>query len=76
MASVTVDVDLPSGVEITGSERYGDGHGFEVRGPLPERGRCERCGHEDHAHLEFQTTPQAVRDLDLWGQPCFWIYQA
>ena len=76
MASVTIDVDLPPGVEITGYDRHQDGHGFEVRWPLPERCRCERCGHEDHAHIEFKTSPQAIRDLDVWGQPSFWIYQA
>ena len=76
MASVTIDVDLPPGVEITGYERVSDGHGFEVRWPLPARCRCEQCEHEDVAHIEFKTTPQAIRDLDLWGQPCFWIYQA
>ena len=65
MASVSIDVDLPPGVEITGYERYGDGHGFEVRWPLPERCCCERCGHEDHAHIEFKTSPQAIRDLDV-----------
>jgi transposase len=76
VASVTIEVDLPPGVVITGYERHQDGHGFEVRWPLPERGRCERCGHEGQAHSEFKTTPQAVRDLDVWGQPSFWIYQA
>jgi transposase len=76
VASVMIDVDLPSGVEITGYERHHDGHGFEVRWPLPERGRCERCGHEDRAYIEYKTSPQAVRDLDVWGQPSFWIYQA
>jgi transposase len=76
MASVTIDVDLPPGVEITGYERVSDGHGFEVRWPLPAWCRCEQCEHEDVAHIEFKTTPQAIRDLDLWGQPCFWIYQA
>ena len=76
MASVTIEVDLPPGVEIAAYERYGDGHGFEVRWPLPERCRCERCGHEDRACIEFKTSPQAVRDLDVWGQPSFWIYQA
>jgi transposase len=76
MASVTIDVNLPPGVEITGYERVSDGHGFEVRWPLPARCRCEQCEHEGVAHLEFKTTPQAIRDLDLWGQPCFWIYQA
>ena len=76
MASVTIDVDLPPGVEITGYDRHQDGHGFEVRWPLPDRCRCQRCGHEDRAHIEFKLTPQAVRDLDVWGQPSFWIYQA
>jgi transposase len=71
-----IEVDLPPGVEITGYERHQEGHGFEVRWPLPDRCRCERCGHEDRAHIEFKTSPQAVRDLDVWGQPGFWIYQA
>src|SRR4051812_11453763 len=63
-------------MEITGYDRHQDGHGFEVRWPLPEHCRCQRCGQEDHAHIEFKTTPQAVRDLDVWGQPSFWLYQA
>ena len=76
MASVTIEVDLPPGVEITAYERHQEGHGFEVRWPLPESCRCERRGHEARAHIEFKTTPQAIRDLDIWGQPSFWIYQA
>jgi transposase len=76
VASVTIEVDLPPGVEITGYDRHEDGHGFEVRWPLPERCRCQRCGHEDRAYIEFKSAPQAVRDLDVWGQPSFWIYQA
>lgn len=76
MASVTIEVDLPPGVEITGYERHQDGHGFEVRWPLPERCCCQRCGHEDTAHIEFKTTPQVIRDLNVWDQPSFWVYQA
>src|SRR3974377_266491 len=76
MARLTIDVDLPPEVEITGYQRYQDGHGLEVRWPLPARCRCEKCGHDDVAHIEFKTTPQAIRDLNLWEQPCFWIYQA
>jgi transposase len=76
VASVTIEVDLPPGVEITAYERHQDGHGFEVRWPLPERCRCERCGYEDRAYIEYKSSPQAVRDLDVWGQPSFWIYQA
>ena len=75
MARVTIEVDLPPGVEITAYERHQEGHGFEVRWPLPELGRCERCAHEERAHIEFKTTPQAIRDLDVWGQPSFWIYR-
>jgi transposase len=76
VASVTIEVDLPPGVEITAYERHQEGHGFEVRWPLPDLCRCERCAHEERAHIEFKTTPQAIRDLDVWGQPCFWVYQA
>jgi transposase len=76
VASVTIELDLPPGVEITAYERHQEGHGFEVRWPLPEFCRCERCAHEERAHIEFKTTPQAIRDLDVWGQPSFWIYQA
>ena len=76
MARITIDVDLPPEVEITGYQRYQDGHGLEVRWLLPTRCRCEKCGHDDVARIEFKTTPQAIRDLDLWEQPCFWIYQA
>ncbi len=32
---VKVKLDLPAGVELLGYERYGDGHGFEVKFPLP-----------------------------------------
>ena len=53
-----------------GHQRYQDGHGLEVRWPLPARCRCEKCGHDDVAHIEFKTIPQAIRDLNLWEQPC------
>ena len=69
MARITIDVDLPPEVEITGYQRYQDGHGLEVRWPLPARCRCEKCGHDDVAHIEFKTIPQAIRDLNLWEQP-------
>ena len=76
MARITIDVDLPPEVEITGYQRYQDGHGLEVRWPLPARCRCEKCGHDDVAHIEFKTIPQAIRDLNLSEPSCFWIYQA
>jgi transposase len=75
MATITIDVDLPEGVTITAYERHGDGHGFEVSWPLPNRCRCDHCRRDEDAHLEFKETVQVVRDLELWGQPSFWIYQ-
>lgn len=75
MASITLEMDLPAGVTVTSYERVLDGHGFEVSWPLPERCRCQRCGHEDKACLEFKDTVQVIRDLDLWGQPSFWVYR-
>jgi transposase len=75
MASVTMEVDLPTGVEITGYERHGQGHGFEVTWPWPERCLCQCCHREELAQLELKDTVQVVRDLEVWGQPSFWIYQ-
>ena len=66
MAQLTVNLDLPNGIEITGYERYEDGHGIEVKWPLPERCRCQRCGREDVARIEYKSTVQVVRDLPLW----------
>ena len=73
MASVTLEMDLPEGVVVSSYERVGDGHGFEVCWPLPERCRCNRCQHEEEAHLEFKDTVQVIRDLEVWGQSSFWV---
>ena len=72
---VKVKLDLPVGVELLGYERCGDGHGFEVKFPLPSDCCCEKCGHEEPASYEYKNTVYAVRDLDLWGQPSFLIFQ-
>jgi len=72
---VKVKLDLPAGVELLGYERCGDGHGFEVKFPLPLYCRCEKCGAKEPAKHEYKNTVYAVRDLDLWGQPSFFIFQ-
>ena len=76
MAQVTIDIDLPAGMEVTGYERYGEGHGFEVTWPWPEQCRCPCCGLEGPACLEVTNRVRVVRDLDVLGQPSFWIYLA
>jgi transposase len=75
MATVTIDVDLPPGVTLTAYHRHGDGHAFEVAWPLPQRCRCDRCGREEDSRVEYRSHAQVVRDLDLWGQPSFFVYQ-
>jgi transposase len=75
MSAITIEVDLPPGVTITAYQRIADGHGFEVSWPLPERCRCDCCGREDKAYIEFRERVQVIRDLDVWGQPSFWVYQ-
>jgi transposase len=75
MTAITIEVDLPPGVTITGYERQGNGHGFAVSWPLPQRCRCDYCHREDRVYLEYKDNVQVVRDLDLGGQPSFWIYR-
>jgi transposase len=75
MAAVTIEVDLPPDVTILAYQRHGQGHGFEVSWPLPSRVHCDHCRRDEDAHLEYKNGVQVVRDLDLWGQPSFWIYQ-
>jgi transposase len=74
-ASITIDLDLPDGVEVREYERHGDGHAFHVAWPLPQRCRCDGCGQEGDTRLEHKATFYTVRDLDIWGQPSFWVYQ-
>jgi transposase len=75
MTTITIQVELPPGVTITSYQRVGDGHGFEVAWPLPQRCCCDRCHREDKAYIEYKDKVQVVRDLELWGQPSFWVYR-
>jgi transposase len=75
MTGITIEVDLPPDLTIDAYERVGDGHGFQVSWPLPTRCRCDCCRRPDDTQLEFRDTVQVVRDLDLWGQPSFWVYR-
>ena len=75
MTQLTIEVDLPPDVTITAYRRCGKGHGLEVSWPLPTQCRCDRCHREQKAHWEFKDTVQVVRDLDILGEPSFWIYR-
>jgi transposase len=75
MASITLELDLPEGVTVESYQRHEDSHALEVAWPLPQTCTCERCGHRGPARLEWKDEVRVVRDLDLWNQPCFWVYQ-
>jgi transposase len=79
MANLTIDIDLPPGVTVTGYHRLPDAHGIEVSWPLPETYCCPRCQTVGPACPEANldvSKMRVVRDLDIFGQPAFFCYQA
>ena len=52
MVRITIDIDLPDGVTVTGYHRHLQGHSFEVSWPWPQHVRCPCCRHQDLAYLE------------------------
>ena len=76
MASVEIELDLPIGVRVRGYERIEEGHAFcTVDWDIPDVVRCEKCGRSQPAHIHWKDTIYVIRDLDVWGQPCFFVYQ-
>ena len=76
MASLMIDIDVPAGVIVRGYERIEGGHAFEVDWPWPAEVACERCQHVHAAAIRVKEhTFYVIRDLDLWGQPSFFVYQ-
>jgi len=76
VASLTIDIDVPAGVTVRGYERIEGGHAFEVDWPWPAEVACERCQHVHAAAIRVKEhTFYVIRDLDLWGQPSFFVYQ-
>lgn len=75
MASITMEMDFPEEIAVRGYERIDQGHAFEVDWEWPERCSCGKCGREGAARIERKNTVYTVRDLDVWGQPAFFVYQ-
>jgi transposase len=73
--AVEVEVDLPEGVRIRGYERHQGAHAFEVEFNLPSHCHCSKCGREGEPNVRYKSQTLVVRDLDLLGQPSFWVYQ-
>ena len=79
MANLTIDIDLPAGVTVTGYHRLPEAHGVEVSWLWPDTCCCPRCNTVEPASLEANLDvgkTRVVRDLDIFGQPAFFCYQA
>ena len=75
MATIELELDVPDGVEIRGYERIGEGHAFEVSWDFPETFRCDKCPNSEPVFVQYGAKIQVIRDLDVWGQPAFFVYQ-
>lgn len=75
MASIEIELDLPPEVELRGYERIEEGHAFEVSWTLPDEVACEKCGHHEVSQIRLKNNFYVIRDLDVWGQPGFFVYQ-
>ena len=74
-ATVEIQIDVPDGIAIGEYERIGQGHAFHVSWDLPERCRCETCRRESPLQRVDKDKFLVIRDLDVWGQPSFFVYQ-
>lgn len=75
MATVTLELEVPQGVQVTGYERIGEGHALEVAWPIDDTFTCNRCRRTEPTRIEYGDKIQVIRDLDVWGQPSFFVYQ-
>jgi transposase len=75
MAVITLELDLPDGIEVRGYERLGGAHSFEIGWPLPAEVTCEKCRHAQAVHVQWADKVHVIRDLDIQGQPSFFVYQ-
>lgn len=75
MATVEIDMDVPAGVTVREYERIDKGHAFHVGWQFPDRLRCETCKREAPLQPVEKSNFLSIRDLDLWGQPSFFVYQ-
>jgi transposase len=75
MAAIEIELDVPEGVQVGGYERIEDGHAFEVDWQIPETCTCDGCQRSQTVHVEYGQNIHVIRDLDLWGQPSFFVYQ-
>jgi transposase len=73
--SVEIMVDVPAGVTVDEYERIANGHSFHVSWEFPVVCLCETCQRETPLQLIDKDKFLVIRDLEIWGQPSFFVYQ-
>jgi transposase len=74
-ATVEIQVDLPAGIRVYEYERIDEGHAFHVEWDWPRVCCCETCKREAPLHVVEKNKFLSIRDLDIWGQPSFFVYR-
>jgi transposase len=72
---VEIRVDVPAGITIGEYERIDNGHSFHVSWELAAVCVCETCKRERPLNLIDKDKFLVIRDLEIWGQPSFFVYQ-
>lgn len=73
--SVEIVIDVPDGIAIGEYERIDNGHAFHVSWEFPGLCVCETCKRETALNLIDKDKFLVIRDLQIWGQPSFFVYQ-
>jgi len=73
--SVEIVIDVPDGITIGEYERIDNGHSFHVSWEFPAMCACETCKRETALNLIDKDKFLVIRDLEIWGQPSFFVYQ-
>jgi transposase len=74
-ATVEIQVDVPAGIRVCEYERIGAGHAFHVEWDWPRACCCETCKREAPLTVVEKNKFLSIRDLDIWGQPSFFVYR-
>ncbi len=72
---VEIKIDVPADVSVGEYERIDNGHAFHVSWEFPSMCVCETCKQEKPLNLIDKDKFLVIRDLDIWGQPSFFVYQ-
>jgi transposase len=73
--TIEISIDVPAGITIGEYERIENGHSFHVSWDFPAVCVCETCKSEKPLNLIDKDKFLVIRDLEIWGQPSFFVYQ-